>query len=647
MKYNPRVVPDDPDLNAKWRKKTLELCAEAGDESEMLRRALMERCRKDFWFFAKGFCFLHETRILDDDAELTELNTQTPFLPWPHQVPVVNRILQVLGKQDLRIVKSRAQGASWILVLIFIWMWLFHKGFKGNLVSKDEAAVDRKRDMDALLTKCDWLLDKLPTFLVGVRGVHWFRSWEHHTFARADGETTIAGYACTQDVASGGRCMVFGVDEHAKHPRPQDRDAMASTQPISRCRIFISTPKGQDGEFYRLIHDSTIDGPVLYLDWRENPTQNRGLYRITKGFPVAVDVDKYGPLPDKYNDGWLRLRSRLEERGYDLTSGERSPWYDTECLRAGASPMLVAQEYDMHFGASEARYFAEALVNRLLNQVSSMPLRGEFQVDPESLRGYWTDNPDGRLRLWVELDNFSRPPMGEYIVASDVSAGRGGSGSSNSTITVLNRRTGRKVASFATPTIDRHTLAELCIALCYWFANYRGDPGFLIWEDNGYGADVRDRVERSGFQNYYRRKARDAHLHSRHSDKGGYWTVKRSRLLGPYMESLVEGYFDNQDRQAIDELRQYQLGTDGEPYHVGEKDKTDPSGAGAAHGDRVVADALAWHASVDFGDYMESRNHSKPNVLNARDGDVPRESFAWRRAKYLEMRRKQQQKSNW
>ncbi len=645
--YRLDTIPDDPEENAKWRETTLRLA----ENSPAFRQQVMEFCRKDFWFWAKGFAYVFEPRILDDDAEGVEqeLDTKVPFLPWPHQIPVVDRILKVLGKRDLRIVKSRAQGASWIVILIFIWLWLFRPGFKGNLVSKDEKAVDVKGDMDQLMPKADWLLEQLPEWMVGRQRKEWNRNFSNHTLTRTDGITAITGYSCTGDVGSGGRALVFVLDEHAKHPRGPDTEAMASTQPITRCRLFISTPKGQDGAFHRIIHDETIEEPVLTLAWWDNPTQNRGLYRIVNGFPVAVEEEEFGPQPYGDKEEWLKLKSRLDERGYDLTSNQyRSKWYDDECLRPGANPVLISQEYDMNFGASVARYFADALVNRLREGTTLRPYRGEFHVDTEQLVGTWSENPDGRCKLWLELDIRKHPPMGEYIVACDVSAGIGGAGGSNSSITVLNRRTGQKVLGFATPAILPFELAELAIAICRWFVDHKGDPAFLIWEANGHGGEFKVRVERSNFDFYYRRRASGASVYEKGSKIGGYWTVKRSALLGPYRESLLEGYFDNPDQDAVDELTQYQIGTDGEPYHVDEKSKTDSAGAGAAHGDRVISDALAWHASLTFGDQIPGGvQRHKANVMNAGRVQVPSDSVAGRRKRYLNLMSREKQKSNW
>lgn len=641
--YDHRVVPDSPAENAAWRAEILRRAS----RNEAIREDILARCRASFWYFATGFCFVHEPRILDDNSGVLE--TRVPFLPWPSQIPVVDRILVVLGKRDLRIIKSRAQGASWIIILIFIWCWLFMRGFKGNLVSKDEDAVDKRNDMNSLLAKADWLIAQLPEWMVGVRKKDWVRNHNSHTLARMDGETAITGFACTGDVASGGRATVFVLDEHAKHPRGPDKAALAATQPITRCRIFISTPKGIDGAFYEIVHDESVEEPLLVLDWKDNPTQNRGLYRIVKGHPVAIDEAKYGPLAEEYRDrkAWGKIKTKLLERGYDLTNGKsRSPWYDAECLRVGADPILIAQEYDMDFGSSVARYFSEALVTRLQMQTVRMCLRGEFSIDRENLVGKWSENEDGRFRLWCPLDGVGQPPPGEYIVACDVAGGVGGSSSSNSTITVFNRRAGKKVLSFASPSVLPYDLAEMAIAVCRWFANYDGRPAFLIWEVNGYGNEFRIRVERSDFQFYYRRKPREGNVHSRDTQYGGYHTSKRSALLGPYREALLDGFFSNPDPESVEELRQFEMGLDGEPVHVAEKTR-DASGAKAAHGDRTTAEALAWWASLTFGDQQANRTDGNLNVNNVREHLVPAGSAAWRRAKYLDMMRKTQNESKW
>ena len=68
-KYNWREVPRDPKGNAIWRKETLDRANRDHEDAKTFRRMLVDKCREDFWFWATGFAFLHEPRILDDDGE--------------------------------------------------------------------------------------------------------------------------------------------------------------------------------------------------------------------------------------------------------------------------------------------------------------------------------------------------------------------------------------------------------------------------------------------------------------------------------------------------------------------------------------------------------------------------------------------------
>lgn len=190
-------------------------------------------------------------------------------------------------------------------------------------------------------------------------------------------------------------------------------------------------------------------------------------------------------------------------------------------------------------------------------------------------------------------------PMFKVNLVS-IGMGLGGSGGSNSALTLLNRRTMRKVASFVVPNMLPYLLAEMAIAACWWFKNDLGGPAFLAWEANGPGQEFQKRVLETDFRDFYYRKYADV-VTKRARNKPGYWTQKRSELLGPYREALMEGQYVNPDAAALEELRQYSIGPDGEPFHNGENQKDDPTGAKKAHADRVVSDVVGWVAALDFG----------------------------------------------
>ncbi len=79
----------------------------------------------------------------------------------------------------------------------------------------------------------------------------------------------------------------------------------------------------------------------------------------------------------------------------------------------------------------------------------------------------------------VASGKYAAPDL--YVVSADIGMGLDASGGANSALTVLNRRTRRKVASFVVPNMLPYLFAEMAIAACYWFKNDRGGPAFLAW----------------------------------------------------------------------------------------------------------------------------------------------------------------------
>jgi hypothetical protein len=89
----------------------------------------------------------------------------------------------------------------------------------------------------------------------------------------------------------------------------------------------------------------------------------------------------------------------------------------------------------------------------------------------------------------------------------------------------------------------------------------------------------------------------------------------------------MEGQYVNPDAAALEELRQYSIGLDGEPFHNADNQKEDPTGAKKAHADRVVADAVGWIAALDFGRVAGGTVRETLNVMNVTPGNAPRGSY--------------------
>ena len=416
-----------------------------------------------------------------------------PFIPWSHQVPAIRKIKAALGYEDIGAEKSRGEGMSWIAVLLALHDWLFDPMSAVGLVSRTEDACDSPDDPDSLMWKLDWELTKLPKWMVP----DFKRTLDDHTLKNKQNGATITGYAATGDVASGGRKKWFLMDELAKFKRPYDTEAMASTQQVTMSRFFVSTPKGNSGAYYELMHEPSSMVRIV-LDWTDNETRNRGLYTIIDGHAVPCDPVN-NPLPENYEQEIKPFWDELRKKGFRLEGKKRSPWYDHECNRAGY-PQSIAQELDRDYGGSMYQVFGHDFFQKAEESVAQPQHRMIVDFDTETIEPHFDLSHDGRLLLWCSLDAFKKPPRGQYVLGADICSGLGGSYTSNSVAWVADAMTLEQVAEYAINTEEPTQFADSCMAIAKFFFD-----AYLIWEMN-YGGGFTKRVEAMGYPNVYRRK---------------------------------------------------------------------------------------------------------------------------------------------
>jgi hypothetical protein len=635
----PQVLAD----NIEWRLRT----REAASVSKALQKQLMAMCSQDFLFWLSGFCLLYEPRPRKD-AEGRELPKVFPFIPWEHQIPVIKLIDENIGYKDIALEKARGEGASWISVMFALYWWLFKDRSAIGMVSRTELAADNPEDPDSLMWKIDFQVSHLPPWMVGEKDVDWKRNISKHTLLNLRNNSSITAYSATGDVASGGRKSWFLMDELAKFPRPEDDQAMDSTGPVTDSRLIVSTPKGSDGAYYNIMHK---EGAVIKIivDWKNNPFRNRGLFNIgrngAKWIVSAVDAAKYGPLDHEWCKDFISKGvKRLADRGFNVSDkkAEWSPWYVEQCLRAGATPKSIAQEYDRDYGGSVSRFFNCGLIDRLIVDVAKNPkFVGDIQYDTANFRkAVFVPNPAGNLFVWCALSGGMRPPRtGGYVMGIDIASGQGGSMSSNSVISVVEKATGVKCAEFASPNTPPEALADYAVALCWVFQDSNNAPAFMIWESNGYGAAFKNRVLQTDFRNFYYRRSHDE-ITKKPTKKPGFTTQKQTKreLLGQYNYSLCEGMFVNRSKLALAECKEYMLLPGGKIEHVAAVNTDDPAQAGEAHGDRVIADALAWWAI-----YEQKTGPAVEASVAAAAAPAPPLSLAW----FREREAAKGKKGNW
>lgn len=531
------LVPEDPVENLRWRESVIR----SARESLADRAALRQMCRDDLLFYVNGFCWTYDPRLP---------TPMIPFLTYPFQDETLMELDDAIGKRDICIKKSRDMGASWMLITLFEWRWHFKEGQSFLLVSRNEDYVDKPGNSKCLFWKIDFLHKYQPGWLLPRMTRTNLRLTNEDNGSAIDGEST------TGDVARGDRRTAIGMDEFAAFEVDAGYKALASTRDATKSRVFNSTPDGVGNAFYDVAHSPEVKQIVLH--WSKHPVKSEGLYVDDRGKP-------------------------------------HSPWYDSEVKRC-IHPQEAAKELDIDFQGSDYQFFDSKEIDKLVMQHCRVPSHvGELEFDQLGNPKGFTPIPKGRLRLWCGVDASGGVSHDRgYVIGADISAG---TGSSNSVLTIADRKTGEKVGEFVTPNLRPDELARYCVALSRWFSDSEGHGAFLIWEAPGPGRNFGDVVIELGYRNVYWRTREEAITKNMQPIPGWYPTKDAKRaVFGDYRRALLEGRFINRSKDAMNELREIVYTAMGSIEHSKSVRTVDPSGARENHGDRPTADALCCYA---------------------------------------------------
>lgn len=572
------LVPKDPVEQLRWRLYVRERMRADADFADLID----ECCRRDILFWVNTVLFVFEPRPRSRDLM---------FNSWPDQDAVIVWMDECFGVRECGVEKSRGVGLSFIICLIYLWHWLYDPKCEMGMVSRDEVTLDNPKDSGALMWKLDyfyqWLPDRIRLYWDG-------REWREklnrttttHRFVNEENGAAIFGYAAVGNTMTGGRKTSVAKDEFSKFKKGEDRNAMASTQHVTENRYFISTYKGQSNEFYRLMDNRRSTMLKIVVDWKDNPLRAAGMYTSVDG-QLQV-IDKSYKYPPKYK--------------FILDGKVRSPWYDQECRKPGATPRSIAEELDRDPAGSVAKLFDPTVLAVQKPYIVDPYVLGELDFDPETLEPIRFDRRmGGRWRLWTPVtnDGFLATRGGPYAIGVDLSSGIGGDFTSNSSVEVLDATSGEQIAEFYHHATKPQAMGRMVVAFLRWLT--RGgseEDAYITFENNGAMGEEFLRVLADNWGNVMRREV-TSERGRRKVKKLGYWNNDRGfRILGALESGMSREDVIVHSSAVLDECGEYEMRGD-RVVHVASEDSEEDGVQGKAHADCAMAFALAYHAMCD------------------------------------------------
>lgn len=377
------------------------------------------------------------------------------------------------------------------------------------------------------------------------------------------------------------------LDEFGKFGAGKDQAALDSTQYVTNCRYFISTYLNDTNAFYRLMQDKT-SMLKIEIDWKDNPDRAAGLYKVHNG-KIEI-LDKNYVFPDDYP-----FETDPMKGGFI-----RSPWYDAECRRPGATARSIAREIDRDARGASSKVFATRTIQKAETQIRTPSLRGEMQWDDETYEPNWTEQGNGKMCWWdVPISGQKVGFSGPYVIGCDVAWGTAGDYSSNSAMVVIDATKRSVVGEYVSNAITPHDFCRMVVATMKFLAGGRGeDQCYLIWENQGPGTGFWQELKRIGWSNYYTRRGDVRDKTSKFTKKAGWWNTSRELELcfNNLQDAILNDRLIIPAERAIRELSEYEFDNSGKIVHVSSERSEDGSAKSAAHGDAAIALALAFHA---------------------------------------------------
>lgn len=621
------LIPRDPVENVELRLKLIEACK----TNKHLRRGIKSLCKKDAKLHINLWCWQFNP---DEGMD----NKVGPFCTYPFQDDAIDESVQrwIFKRESVIWEKSRKMGASWMAIFLQDWACIYHK-FQAFLdISHSEKAVDDRSDIGTLFGKIDFAHKYMPSWLTqGIKK-------RKLGFKYEGSQSSIKGFASTGRSGVGDRGNVL-LDELGKQQHARSIvDQTVATGP----RLMISTHYGIGTCFQELCDIATEDKDngwrpfKIVMHWSKHPVFAKGLYKSNIDGSVEI-LDK--TYPYEQNREYLKAHNKKLAKHYSATNawvdypfvldgtpeggpcpGLRSPWYDKQCISEYRNKRAVAQHLDINPHGADSQFFEAMIIRELLLTRALDPVwEGDIHYDKISGQPIQlVEKRGGPLKLWRRPDLHGKFPLSRYAAGSDLSTG---SGATNTCLTVADAKTREKILEYADPNIGGDLFAPKAAAICRMFKGHNLDGALLAWELQGPGILFGRRIiDDCGYRRIYYH-CDDQLFNPKTSERPGWIASPKGKrtLLEDYRDALQTHQFINRSREALEECRNFRYNIQSQIEHSGQVTTDDPSGARENHGDRVIADALAFKMMGELG--------VTRGMVVAQEEDPQVMSWAWRR----------------
>jgi hypothetical protein len=232
-------------------------------------------------YFLVTFGWIYEPREDDDSA-------WAPFILFPAQAEFLLALDGAMQRpkgqySSLAVPKARGVGATWLDMGDHLWRWLFKKNYQGRVVSRIEDLVDQPGNSDSMMWKLDFMVEKLPYWLVPDQYSTRSRYRTHMMMRNPSNGNAISGEATQSGIGVGGRATKYTIDEAA---RLRDLDLVwGQLSETTNHRVAISTHNIEySTHFWDMVQgENGWDPPlILPMAWHANLLRDEAWLEATR-----------------------------------------------------------------------------------------------------------------------------------------------------------------------------------------------------------------------------------------------------------------------------------------------------------------------------------------------------------------------------